>query len=170
VTALGDVLLVLLGGRPGTTHDVQRRHAETFGPDEQVDISRVAWTLSRQERLGFVRAVATAAQPRQRRYELTEAGGRRQRSWLLRVPSTFTPEDIRTRVLLAVTATDRATFDMVVGVCLAHLELSRLREPGLSAPVLSAAAARAELADAALAAEVAWLHSLRTRHRERDHV
>ncbi|WP_203818052.1 hypothetical protein [Paractinoplanes ferrugineus] len=167
--ALADVLLVLLGDRPGTAHEIQCRHADTFGPHERVDISRVTWTLGRQERLGLVRSRATPAQPRRRSWALTDAGARRQRMWLLRVPAEFTPDDVRIRVLLAVAATDRATFDMVVQVCLAQLELSRLRAaPAPASADLSPASARAELTDAALAAEVAWLRSLHTRRRARD--
>ena len=169
MTTLGDVLLVLLADSGGTAHDIQRRHAATFGGAQRVDISRVAWTLSRQERLGFVRSAASPTHARQRRYELTETGERRQRMWLLRVPPEAGAEEIRTRVLLAIEATDRATFEMVVSVCLAHLELSRLRTE-LNKTALSAEAARAELTDATLAAEVGWLQSLRTRQRQRDRV
>jgi len=169
MTALGDVLLVLLADSGGTAHDIQRRHNAAFGSEQRVDISRVTWTLTRQERLGFVRSAASPAHARQRNYELTETGARRQRMWLLRVPADFTADDVRIRVLLAIEAADRATYEMVVSVCLAHLELSRLR-PEHSHPQrpLSAEVARAELADAALLAEVAWLQSLRARHRERD--
>ena len=171
MTALGDVLLVLLADRGGTAHDIQLRHAATFGADQRVDISRVSWTLTRQERLGFVRSAASPAQARQRRYELTEEGARRQRMWMLRVPADFSAEDVRTRVLLAIESTDRATFEMVVSVCLAHLELSRLRtNPGRPGAPLSADSARAELTDAGLAAEVTWLQGLRTRARQRDHA
>ena len=169
MTALGDVLLVLLADHGGTAHDIQRRHAATFGADQRVDISRVTWTLTRQERLGFVRSAASPAHARQRRYELTEAGSRRQGMWMLRVPADFGAEDVRTRVLLAIEASDRATFEMVVSVCLAHLELSRLRAaPGRPDAPLSAESARVELVDAALAAEVTWLQNLRARRRERD--
>jgi DNA-binding PadR family transcriptional regulator len=169
MTTLGDVLLVLLADRGGTAHDIQQRHAATFGPQMRVDISRVTWTLTRQERLGYVRAAASPARSRQRRYELTETGARRQRMWLLRVPPDADPDDVRTRVLLAIEATDRATFDMVVQVCLAHLELSRLRtDPGHPDAALSPQSARAELINAGLAAEVNWLHSLRSRPRRRD--
>jgi hypothetical protein len=171
MAALGDVLLVLLGDGAGTAHDLQRRHNATFGPDERVDISRVSWTLTRQERLGFVRAVAVPGQPKQRRFELTEAGGRRQRTWLLRVPADAGADDIRTRVLLAVAAADRSTFEMVVAVCLAHLELSRLRTDGTRpAAALSADRARAELAEAALTAQFTWLQGMRSRPRDRDQV
>ena len=167
--ALGDVLLVLLADHGGTAHDIQRRHNATLGPDQRIDISRVNWTLTRQERLGLVRSAASPLHARQRQWELTETGSRRQRMWLLRVPADFTPDDIRTRVLLAIEAADRATYEMVVSVCLAHLELTRLRteQPHPERP-LSAETARAELAEAALLAEVAWLQTLRTRHRERD--
>jgi hypothetical protein len=89
--------------------------------------------------------------------------------WLLRVPPDAGADEVRTRVLLAIEATDRATFDMVVSVCLAHLELSRLRTD-IHREALSAEAARAELTDATLAAEVGWLQSLRTRQRQRDRV
>lgn len=169
MTTLGDVLLVLLADQGGTAHDIQQRHAGAFGPEKRVDISRVTWTLTRQERLGFVRAAASPARSRQRRYELTETGDRRQRMWLLRVPPDADAEDVRTRALLAIEATDRATFDMVIQVCLAHLELSRLRaDPGQPDAALSTQSARAELTDATLAAEVRWLQSLRTRQRQRD--
>jgi len=169
VTALGDVLLVLLADSGGTAHDIQRRHAATFGTDQSVDIARVTWTLTRQERLGFVRSAAFPTHARQRRWELTEEGSRRQRMWMLRMPSDFSAEDVRTRVLLAIEATDRATFEMVLSVCLAQLELTRLRaDPGRPGAALTADAARAELADAGLAAEVTWLQNLRLRQRDRD--
>jgi hypothetical protein len=169
VTALGDVLLVLLADSGGTAHDIQRRHAATFGADQSVDIARVTWTLTRQERLGFVRSAASPTHARQRRWELTEEGSRRQRMWMLRIPADFSAEDVRTRVLLAIEATDRATFEMVLSVCLAQLELTRLRaEPGRPGAPLTADAARAELADAGLAAEVTWLQNLRLRRRDRD--
>lgn len=169
MAALGDVLLVLLGDRPGTAHDLQQRHNATFGPAERVDISRVSWTLTRQERLGFVRAANASRPAKQLQFELTDAGVRRQRMWMLRVPADFTPDDIRSRVLLAVTATDRSTFETVVAVCLALLELHRLRtEEPQPAAVLSPASARAELADAALAAQLSWLQNLRSRPRDRD--
>jgi len=169
VTALGDVLLVLLADGGGTAHDIQRRHAATFGADQSVDIARVTWTLSRQERLGFVRSAGSPTQARQRHWELTDEGGRRQRMWMLRMPSDFSAEDVRTRVLLAIEATDRPTFEMVLSVCLAHLELTRLRaDPGRPEAALTAEAARAELADASLVAEVTWLQNLRLRQRDRD--
>jgi DNA-binding PadR family transcriptional regulator len=169
MAALGDVLLVLLGDQPGTAHDLQQRHNATFGPQERVDISRVSWMLTRQERLGYVRAANASRPAKQRQFELTEAGARRQRMWMLRVPADCTPDDIRTRVLLAVTAADRSTFETVVAVCLALLELNTLRvdEPQPTA-VLSAASARAELAAAALAAQLSWLQTLRSRPRDRD--
>ncbi|WP_433378457.1 hypothetical protein ACQPZX_11720 [Actinoplanes sp. CA-142083] len=170
MTTLGDVLLVLLADRGGTAHDIQRRHAGTFGSGQRVDISRVAWTLSRHERLGLVRSAASPTHARQRRYEITETGERRQRMWLLRVPPDAGAEEVRTRVLVAIEATDRATFEMVVSVCLAHVELSRLRTEPSQAAALSAESARAELSDATLAAEVGWLHNLRTRRRQRDRV
>ncbi|MCU7727911.1 hypothetical protein ODJ79_29695 [Actinoplanes sp. KI2] len=169
MTALGDVLLVLLADRGGTAHDIQRRHAATFGSDQSVDIARVTWTLTRQERLGLVRSAASPAHPRQRHWEPTEEGSRRQRMWMLRMPADFSAEDVRTRVLLAIEATDRATFEMVLSVCLAQIELTRLRAgPGPPDAALTAEAARAELADAGLAAEVTWLQTLRLRRRERD--
>ena len=58
---------------------------------------------------------------------------------------------------------------MVVSVCLAHVEVSRLRTE-MSNAAISAEAARAELTDATLAAEVGWLQGLRTRRRQRDRV
>ena len=166
---LGDVLLVLLADRGGTTHEIQRRHATTFGDAESVDISRISWTLTRQERLGLVRSAASPTHARQRRFELTDAGARRQRMWLLRVPPDATPDDISTRALLAIEAVDRSTFDMVISVCLTHLELTRLRTaPTTPDAPISAETARAELTDATLAAEVAWLQSLQSHPRERD--
>lgn len=166
--ALGDVLLVLLGDGPGTTYDLQRRHNAAFGPDERVDISRVSWTLIRQERLGDVRVINAARPAKQRRFELTDAGRRHQREWLLRVPADATFDDVRTRVLLAVAAADRPTFETVVAVCLAHVELSMRPSPS-DAP-LSPGRARAELAGAVLAAQLAWLQGLRHRPRDRDRV
>ena len=169
MTALGDVLLVLLSDGGGTAHDIQRRHAATFGPDHSVDIARVTWTLSRQERLGFVRSAGSPTQARQRHWELTEEGSRRQRMWMLRMPSDVSTDDVCTRVLLAIEATDRPTFEMVLSVCLAHLELTRLRaDPAARDAPLTAEAARAELGDATLASEVGWLQMLRTRQRVRD--
>jgi hypothetical protein len=169
VTALGDVLLVLLADSGGTAHDIQRRHAATFGSAQSVDIARVTWTLTRQERLGFTRSAASPTHARQRHWELTEEGSRRQRMWMLRMPSDFSAEDVRTRVLLAIEAADRPTFEMVLSVCLAHLELTRLRaEPGRPGATLTADAARAERADAGLASEVTWLQNLRLRRRDRD--
>jgi DNA-binding PadR family transcriptional regulator len=169
MAALSDVLLVLLADRPGTSHQLQGRHIEALGPDARVDITRIAWTLARQERLGLVRTTAASAQAKQRVYALTEAGSRRQRMWLLRLPADAGPDDIRTRVLLAVEATDRDTFETVVAVCLAHLELSRLPgDPDGREPALTSQVARTELADASLAAQLDWLRRLRARPRKRD--
>jgi len=169
MAALGDVLLVLLGGGPGTAHDLQQRHAATLGPDHVVDVTRVAWTLSRLERHGDVQSGPMPGRPKQLRFALTEAGDHKQRTWMLGLPADATPEEIRTRVLLAVEATDRSTFEMVVAVCLARLEVGRRQAvPAHRGRAITAETARAELAEASATAQLAWLRQLSARHRERD--
>jgi hypothetical protein len=133
-----------------------------------VDISRITWTLAREERLGSVRTTGSPGRAKPE-YELTATGERRQRTWMLRVPDDVTPDDILVRALLAIQVADRATFETIVAVCLAHVELNRLGDADLRREgALTPKTARAELADAALAAQLGWLQTLRTRPRERD--
>jgi hypothetical protein len=123
--------------------------------------------LTRQERSGLLRTEVTRAS--QRSFVTTEAGHRRQRLWLLGVHPETDPDDILTRVLLAIAATDRPTFDIVTGSCLAALEVERLRAPaGHRAPPLSAESARQELDEATAAALLQWLSRIRGQPRARD--
>lgn len=164
---LGDVLLVLLADDPATAHELCRRHAETFGPGDRVDIARVVPALTRQERLGYAR---TDRMPgRQRRFSLTDAGRRRQRVWLLDVREDISLAEIRLRGLLAVAVPERSTFDTVIDSCLATLELRQRRavaEP--ASPDISVRAARDRHDELLAAATLDWLRELRAGHRVRD--
>jgi DNA-binding PadR family transcriptional regulator len=164
--ALGDVLLVLLGDGPATAYELRLRHAETFGSQESVDIARVVPALTRQERLGFVRT--DGAPGRRRRWQLTDAGHRRQRTWLLDVRDDVPPAEIRIRGLLAVAVTDRATFDTVIGSCLATLELQQMRTKPAPSTTLSAHFARSTYRELLAEATLDWLRGLRAGHRARD--
>jgi DNA-binding PadR family transcriptional regulator len=165
--ALGDVLLVLLGDGPATAHELRLRHAETFGAADSVDIARIVPALNRQEKLGYAR---TDGMPgRQRRFQLTEAGRRRQRAWLLDVRGDVGLAEIRTRALLAVAVTDRATFDTLIGSYLATLELQRMRAgAGSARSPLSVRAARDTHDGLLAAATLDWLRELRAGRRVRD--
>ena len=170
MAALSDVLLVLVGAEPGTAHDIQRRHARAFGADQSVDVTRVVKTLAREERLGSV-TTASTGRAQQRLYALTEAGDRRQRAWMLRVPAGAGADDIRVRVLLALAAADRVTYESVLSACVAHLELLRPRtDPPAPDAALSPEEARRELADAYLNAQLVWVRDLRARRRDRDRL
>jgi DNA-binding PadR family transcriptional regulator len=166
---LGDLLLVFLADRPGTAYDLQQRHAQTFGSQRAVDVTRIGATLNRQERLGYVRTAAATAQSSRRVCTLTETGHHRQRSWLLEIPHDLSEADVIDRVLLAMTAADRATFDTVVAGCLATMETQRRRAGSRrQQPVRSAQHARAELDDMVASSVRAWLRQLAGRARWRD--
>ena len=167
---LGDILLVFLADRPGTAYDLTQRHAQTFGPERAVDVLRVVAALNRQERLGTVRPSTRKALPRAPRlYTPTDAGLDRQRAWLLGVPGDGTDQEVLDRVLLAMAATDRATFDAVVAACLSALESRRPRPGTRRRPAtLSAGEARAELEAAMAASAIGWVRRLAERPRERD--
>ncbi|MEU8817532.1 hypothetical protein [Actinoplanes sp. NPDC048796] len=163
---LGNILLVFLADRPGTAHELQQRHAETFGRERSVDIARVLAALRRQERLGSVGTEA-ASQPRRPVVcFLTDAGYARQRSWMLGVPPDVTGEDIIVRVLLATAAADRETFDAVIESCLTALKSQRSRSR--RAAVLEAGSALAEYEDTVAASLQTWLRRLAGRPRRRD--
>ena len=118
-SALGNVLLVLLSDRPATAHDLHRRHTDTFSDQYPVDISRVAITLSRLERLGHVRSSRTPSPDKRKVCDLTETGRRQQRAWMLEIPPESGPPEVVLRVLLAVAAADRPTLDAVLDSCIA---------------------------------------------------
>ncbi|BCY11529.1 PadR family transcriptional regulator [Actinoplanes sp. L3-i22] len=165
---LGEILLVFLADRFGTPYELQQRHGQTFGPQEAVDVTRVMQALARQERLGNVR-LAPVRSGKQRVYALTEAGRRRQRAWIVDVPGNAGGADLVARVLLAMTATDRETFDAVVAACLAVVAAQRRDVSGLPAVrVMSPLRARAKFDDAVSTSLVVWLHDLAAQPRERD--
>ncbi|GIE29433.1 hypothetical protein Ait01nite_024780 [Actinoplanes italicus] len=166
---LGDLLLVFLADRPGTAYDLQQRHVQTFGPDRVVDVTRVGAALNRLERLEYVRTAAVVRPGTRRVCTLTDAGRARQRAWLLDVPENPTGGDVVDRVLLAMTAADRVTFDAVVGSCLAALEAQRQRADGhRTMAAVSARQARAELDDIMADSVLTWLRWLAGRPRGRD--
>ncbi|WIN00624.1 hypothetical protein ACTOB_004339 [Actinoplanes oblitus] len=163
---LGDILLVFLADRPATPHELQQRHATTFGPEQVVGINRVVAALNRQEKLGHVRPLDGAARRGPRVCALTDAGRDRQRAWLLDVPDRLTRAEVLDRVLLTMAATDRATFEAVIAGCLAVLEPQRRRRPARAR--VSAPYALAEYEDAVTATLCEWLRDLAGRTRERD--
>ncbi|MEU4623641.1 PadR family transcriptional regulator [Actinoplanes sp. NPDC023801] len=166
---LGDLLLVFLADRPGTAYDLQQRHTQTFGPDRVVDVTRVGATLNRLERLGYVRTAAVVRPGTRRVCTVSDAGRARQRAWLLDVPAGPAGTDVVDRVLLAMTAADRATFDAVVGACLTAMQAQRQRAAGHNTAVaVSAPAARAELDDIMADSVLTWLRRLAGRPRGRD--
>jgi DNA-binding PadR family transcriptional regulator len=166
---LGDLLLVFLADRPGTAYDLQQRHAQTFGADRVVDVTRVGATLNRLERLGYVRTAAVTRPGTRRVCTLTDAGRARQRAWMLDVPESPGGTDVVDRVLLATTAADRVTFDAVVGACLAVLEAQRQRAAShRTVAAVSARQARAELDDIMADSVLTWLRWLAGRPRGRD--
>ncbi|MEV4348762.1 hypothetical protein AB0J83_30260 [Actinoplanes sp. NPDC049596] len=162
---LGNILLVFLADRPGTAHELQQRHAQTFGRERSVDIARVLAALRRQDRLGHVGTEA-ANRPRSPLiFSLTDAGYARQRAWMLGVPPDVTGEDVIVRVLLATAAADRETFEAVIDSCLAALKRPSRRA---ATPVLEAHNALAEYEDALTASLRSWLRRLAGRPRVRD--
>jgi DNA-binding PadR family transcriptional regulator len=166
---LGDILLVFLADDPGTAHDLQQRHAQTFGPERAVDVLRVVNALARLERLGLIRTSPRKSLPRARSYTVSEAGRRRQQSWILEMPPAAGGQDVIERILLAMAATDRATFDAVVASCLSVLESQRLpAEAREQEPVMSVRRVRAEFEDAMTASALTWVRQLAGRPRERD--
>ncbi len=162
---LGDILLVFLADGPGSAYELRQRHARTFGADRAVDVLRVVAALTRQERLGHVR---TGGRRGPRTYTLTEAGQLRQRAWILDVPPEAGGQDVLDRVLLAMAATDRATFDAVVASCLVALESQRTRPASRRREVVSAPDARAELEAMMASSAIKWVRHLAGRRRERD--
>ncbi|MEU4156382.1 hypothetical protein [Actinoplanes sp. NPDC026670] len=161
-------MLVFLADRPGTSYDLQQRHLQTFGSRRAVDVTRIGIVLNRQERVGYVRTAAVASPGTRRVCTLTDAGRRRQRTWMLEVPPALSEAEVIDRVLLAMTAGDRATFDTVVAACLAVLQ-SAPSPPDLDpAPVVSARHARAELEEIRTASVLTWLRRLGDRPRGRD--
>jgi DNA-binding PadR family transcriptional regulator len=168
---LGDILLVFLADQPATAFELQKRYVDTFGTEHAVDVTRVMAVLTRQERSGLVRPETARRASTQRLRALTEAGHRRQRSWLLDVRRDTGTDEILTRVLLALTAADRPTFDTVTGSCLAVLELRRLhaRTTHPAADALSARQARAQFDETIAASMLEWLGKLRNSPRKRDH-
>lgn len=168
-TTLGDAVLVLLGDRPATAHELHRRHAEALGPRRQVDITRVVATLTRQERLGYIRADAALSRGPRRVWTLTGAGQQRQQSWMLAAGPGTDHEDILIRALLAVAAADRATFDTVIASSLRTLELRRRRgTPARRTGPVSAPQALADFDEALAVTTLDWLRRLRGRPREQD--
>ncbi|BCY11450.1 hypothetical protein [Actinoplanes sp. L3-i22] len=167
---LGDILLVFLADRPGTAYDLTQRHAQTFGSARSVDVLRVVAALNRQERLGHVRTSTRKTLPKAPRlYTPTDAGLARQRTWILDVPAGSSAPDVLDRVLLAMVASERATFDAVVAACLAVLEAQRPRPRSRRREsVLSARHARAELEAAMASSTISWVRDLGERPRERD--
>ncbi|MFI1996359.1 hypothetical protein [Actinoplanes sp. NPDC020271] len=163
---LGDILLVFLADSPGSAYELRQRHAQTFGADRGVDVLRVVASLTRQERLGHVRASGRRRGPRT--YTLTENGQRRQRAWMLDVPADASGPDVLDRVLLAMAATDRVTFDAVVASCLVALESQRARPASRRREVVSAPDARAELEAMMASSAIRWVRHLAGRRRERD--
>jgi DNA-binding PadR family transcriptional regulator len=165
---LGDLLLAFLADRPGTAYDLQQRHVQTFGPDRVVDVARVGAALNRLERLSYVRTAAVASGSR-RVCTLTDTGRARQRAWMLSVPESPTGTDVVDRVLLAIAAADRVTFDAVVGTCLAALEAQRQQAAGhRTVTAMSVRQARAELDDIMADSVLTWLRWLAGRPRGRD--
>ncbi|MFC4063679.1 hypothetical protein [Actinoplanes subglobosus] len=165
---LGDILLVFLADRPGTAHDLQQRHAQTFGQQRAVDVTRVGATLRRLERQGHVRDLTTAKLAIRRICTVTDAGRQRQRSWLLDVPAEMTGPEAVDRVLLAMTASDRATFEQVAAACVATLEARHQREARMPRPVMSARYALEEFEDVVTVSAITWISDLTGRCRERD--
>lgn len=162
---LGDILLVFLADGPGSAYELRQRHSRTFGPDRAVDVLRVVAALTRQERLGHVR---NSGRRGPRTYTLTEAGVLRQRAWIREVPPESTGQEVLDRVLLAMAATERSTFDAVVAACLAVLEAQRARAGSRKREVVSAQDARAELEAMMASSAIKWVRHLAGRRRERD--
>ncbi|MGX6601294.1 hypothetical protein ACWKSP_04015 [Micromonosporaceae bacterium Da 78-11] len=168
-STLGDLLLVLLADEPGTANELQQRHARTFGQEHAIDVTRIISTLTRQERLGYLRAEIAQARGARPVCSVTEAGRRRQQAWLLELGPEASEADVRDRVLLAVTATDRPTFDTVLGSCIAAMEARRRRaDVGEPAAAVSVREALAEFDGAMTSSVLDWLHHLRGRPRTRD--
>ncbi|GAA2710216.1 hypothetical protein [Actinoplanes palleronii] len=163
---LGDILLVFLADWPATAYELQQRHATTFGAERAVDVTRVMAALSRQEKLGYVELRKGAARKSPRTCALTEAGRLRQRAWILDVPDELSGAEILDRVLLAMAATDRPTFEAVVEQCLTALDAQLPRRRHRA--VVSAPYALAEYEDVVAASTRKWLRELVGRRRERD--
>ncbi|WP_189330257.1 hypothetical protein [Actinoplanes ianthinogenes] len=160
------MLLVFLADRPATPHELQQRHAGTFGPQRAVGINRVVAALSRQEKLGHVRLLNGATRRAPRVCTLTDSGRERQHAWILDVPGRLTPAEVLDRVLLTMAATDRATFEEVIARCLAVLEPQRRRRT--TRAMVSAPHALAEYEDAVTSTLCTWLRDLSGRTRDRD--
>ncbi|GIE92454.1 hypothetical protein SAMN06264365_14413 [Actinoplanes regularis] len=163
---LGDILLVFLADRSGTAHELQQRHAATFGPQRAVGVNRVVAALNRQEKLGHIHLLKGATQKSPQVCAPTEAGRLRQRAWILEVPPEPDLAEVLDRVLLAMAAADRATFEAVVERCLAALDASRPRRRARA--VVSAPHALAEYDDVVAASLRKWLRGLAGRPRDRD--
>ncbi len=163
---LGDILLVFLADRPATAYELQQRHAATFGPQRAVGVNRVVAALNRQEKLGHIHLLRGVTRKAPQVCATTEAGRLRQRAWILEVPPGPGVAEVLDRVLLAMAAADRATFEAVVQRCLAAMEASRSRRR--ARPVVSAPNALAEYDDVVAASLRKWLRGLAGRPRERD--
>jgi len=165
---LGDLLLVLLGDVSASAHQVQQRHAATFGSLYPAEITRVMPVLRRQAAFGYIRPGGTAARNNQPVWQLTETGRHRQHAWQLDIRPGADSHELLIRVLLAVEAADRGTYEAVIDTCLAMVEQRRNQSRLRRGPMLATADVRAEFARVESAALVEWLRKLRGRYRRRD--
>ncbi|GIF23483.1 DNA-binding PadR family transcriptional regulator [Actinoplanes tereljensis] len=161
---LGDILLVMLGDRPASAYELRQRHAEALGAAHRLDVRRVEVALVRLQRVGHVYTDQVLSHGAKRVWSITEAGRHRQRSWIVDVGPEEAVEDLVARVLIALAATDRATFEAVVESCLTRFEGRRprvARRAGVTTPAEARSAFDTEVAKATLR----WLQQLRTHDR-----
>ncbi|MEU4237548.1 hypothetical protein [Actinoplanes sp. NPDC026619] len=159
---LGDLLLVLLHDRPGSSHELRQRHAAALGPRNEVNIKRVEAALTRQQRLGYVRTEEALSRGRKRVWVLTDAGRRRGRDWLLEDGPGSEVEDVVVRALIALAA-DGIDVEAVVGSGVAALE-RRLPRPVAGGRHLGTIAeVRAAYEDETVKATLRWLRRLHAR-------
>ncbi|MFI5908643.1 hypothetical protein [Dactylosporangium sp. NPDC051541] len=133
---LDDVVLVLLAEGPSSAYELWQHHAELFGDDRRVDLSRVMTSVNRLERAGLLRVEAPAKARKGSGNRLacwlTAAGRERQAAWLCAVGPDTGADDLYVRGLLAVEAADPATFDTFLSRSLAaaRTRITRLAASG----------------------------------------
>jgi DNA-binding PadR family transcriptional regulator len=111
-STLGHVLLGLLARAPGTGYDLAGRLRRPVGYFWSAGHSQIYPELARLEKAGQVRhTVIDGAGPRAtKRYQLTAAGRRSLRTWLLATTPDVDPKEILLRVyFLFVLSQDEAT-------------------------------------------------------------
>jgi DNA-binding PadR family transcriptional regulator len=166
--ALSDVLLVLLRDQQCDVHELQQRHERLFGPQDAVAYGRILATLTRLERLGYIRTDKTLANAARRRFALTPTGHAQQATWMRDLTPAADKDDFYVRGMLAVLTADPDEFDQLIASYLYAVEQRRPQARQRFSRRYSAEEARAAYDKAALRALKSWLRPLSSSERASD--